>query len=223
MRLLLVEDDEMLGQSLRKSLGYEGYTVDWMRDGEAGLAAARSGDFDVLVLDGRLPGMSGFDVLKCIRNESSEQVRGLPVLMLSALGQLESRVAGLDSGADDYLTKPFHVDELNARLRALVRRPRSQPLLQLVCRDFTLDLNARSALTQDGNAHALSAQEFKLLHVLARQPGRLVSKRDLEEEVYGWEGEADSNTIEVVVYNLRRKLGKAAIITVRGLGYMVTK
>lgn len=223
MRLLLVEDDEMLGQSLRKSLGYEGYTVDWMRDGEAGLAAARSGDFDVLVLDGRLPGISGFDVLKCIRNESSEQVRGLPVLMLSALGQLESRVAGLDSGADDYLTKPFHVDELNARLRALVRRPRSQPLLQLVCRDFTLDLNAHSALTPDGNVHALSAQEFKLLHVLARQPGRLVSKCDLEEEVYGWEGEADSNTIEVVVYNLRRKLGKAAIITVRGLGYMVTK
>jgi two-component system OmpR family response regulator/two-component system response regulator QseB len=216
MRLLLIEDDEHLGAGLKKGLERVGYSVEWLRDGEDGLHAAQVGNFDVTVLDVNLPGISGMEVIARIRSDS--KVKGLPTMMLTAMDGVDNIVRGLDAGANDYLAKPFDFKELLARLRVLTRKGAGQDGNILRCGDIELDLAGRMA-KKNGQPLVLTARELRLLTMLMTRAGHIVSKSEIEEELYGWDGDSDSNTIEVVIYNLRRKLGKTAIVTLRGVGY----
>jgi DNA-binding response OmpR family regulator len=218
MRLLLVEDDQLLGDGIRAGLGQDGYTVDWVQDGAAADHALQFERFDIVVLDINLPRLSGIDVLKRLRDRGN----AVPVLLLTARDTVTDRVQGLDSGADDYLTKPFDLDELNARLRALLRRSsgRSTPLL--VNGAIVIDPAARR-VTLGGEEVELSQREFVLLQVLMENLGRVLSRTRLEETLYGWGIEVESNTLEVHVHHLRKKLGSSAIRTVRGVGYVMEK
>lgn len=216
MRLLLVEDDGMLGEAVRTGLVQDGYAVDWLRDGQAACRALESDSFDLVVLDLGLPGCSGLEVLERARNAGV----GTPVLILTAWDAVADRVAGLDAGADDYLTKPFDLDELAARLRALGRRAsgRAQALL----RHGPIELDpAGRTVHLDGEPVELSGKEFALLQMLLESAGRVMARDRLEEGLYGWSTEVESNTVEVHIHHLRRKLGKDVIRTIRGVGYMV--
>jgi two-component system response regulator QseB len=218
MRLLLVEDDEMLGDGVRRGLRQHGHAVDWVRDGVAAEEALASEPYEVVLLDLGLPGRSGLEVLKELRRRG----RRVPVLVITAQDAVPSRVAGLDAGADDYLVKPFDLDELAARVRALQRRSsgRAEPLLGV----GALTLNPAShEVALDGAPVALSAREFSLLHALLEHPGRPVSRARLEERLYGWGEQVESNAVEVHVHTLRRKLGVEWIKTLRGVGYVVPK
>jgi len=218
MRLLLVEDDNLLGDGLYVGLKQAEYTVDWVMDGEAANHALENEDFDLVVLDLGLPLVSGIDVLQGLRKRNDST----PVLILTAMDSIENRILGLDSGADDYLVKPFDLDELCARLRALTRRyaGRSDPILS----HGSLELNpAAHTVTQDGNPIALSSREFVLLLYLMENSGRVASRTRLEETLYGWDGEIESNSLEVFVHHLRKKIGNDIIKTVRGVGYMIEK
>lgn len=216
--MLLVEDDSLLGDGIRAGLRQAGYAVDWVRDGQAARLSLETGEYALLVLDLGLPKLSGTEVLKWLRNRGST----LPVLILTARDTVADRIAGLDAGADDYLIKPFDLDELIARLRALSRRSSGQaaPLLQLGA--IELDPASRQVRKQ-GRIVELSAREFTLLHELMRQAGRVLSREQLEECLYGWGEEVESNSVEVHVHHLRRKLGSSLIRTLRGVGYVIDK
>ena len=225
MRVLLVEDDAMIGESVKVALRQEGFTVDWVRVGDAGLDAASDqhgpradGGYDLVLLDLGLPRRSGLDVLKTLR---ARNVR-TPVLILTARDAVADRVAGLNAGADDYLVKPFDLQELAARMHALARRAegRAEPLLRYG--DIVLNPATREA-TQAGTAVRLSAREFALLSALMARPGQVWSVAQLQERLYGWDDEVGSNTVEVYIHALRRKFGAALIRNIRGVGYVVPK
>ncbi len=218
MRILLVEDDELLGEGTRKGLIQDGYTVDWVRDGLLADQALKNEKFDLVVLDLGLPKMPGIAVLEGLR----ERGNTTPVLILTARESIEDRVKGLDTGADDYLTKPFNLDELLARLRSLQRRfaSRAAPLLSY----GTISLDPAShTVTFNDEPVNLSRREFALLHVLLENAGRVLSREHLTQSLYGWGEEVDSNALEVHVHNLRKRFGQEFIRTVRGIGYTIEK
>lgn len=217
MRLLLIEDDPILGDGLRAGLSTEGYAVDWSQDAEAGEHALQAEAYAALILDLSLPGKDGLSLLRELRAEGFE----LPVLILTARDTVEDRVQGLDSGADDYLLKPFALDELSARLRALLRRAggRAEPMLKHG--DLILE-PAAHRVTLGGETVALSAREFALLHELLAHRGKVLSRAQLEDSLYSWGAEVESNTVEVHIHHLRKKLGKSLIRTVRGVGYSIS-
>jgi len=218
MRLLLVEDDGMIGESVRKGLQQDGFAVDWVQDGRAAELALETTAYDLLLLDLGLPKKSGLEVLASLRRRGAT----IPILILTARDAVADRVKGLDAGADDYLIKPFDLEELAARIRALLRRQsgRADPVLQVG--KLTLDPAARE-VTLDGKPVSLSAREFGLLHALIERPGAVLSRAQLEEKLYGWGHEVESNAVEVYIHVLRRKLGVQLIRNVRGVGYMVQK
>ena len=218
MRILLVEDDEALGEGIRVALKPEGYTVDWARDGASALHALTHEDFGLAVLDLGLPRMDGLEVLQRLRAAAN----AIPVLVLTARDATADRIAGLDAGADDYLVKPFDVDELKARIRALLRRSfsRAQPVLEY--REVSLDPVAQQ-VSYRGQPVALQRKEFLLLHELLAQPGRVLTRDRLQQVLYGWDEEAESNALEVHIHHLRKKLFPELIRTVRGVGYLVDK
>ncbi|MDK2798226.1 MAG: two-component system, OmpR family, response regulator QseB [Tepidiphilus sp.] len=218
MRLLLIEDDEMLGAAVRTGLEQEGYAVDWVREGKAALTALCSEPFELAVLDLGLPGLSGLEVLKRARAAGVKT----PVLILTAWDAVSDRVAGLDAGADDYLGKPFDLEELAARLRALYRRAHGRSDSAMRHGPLVLDPAART-VTLNGAPVELSAKEFALLHLLLEHAGKVLSRERLEEGIYGWGSEVESNAIEVHIHHLRRKLGREWIVTVRGVGYLLPK
>jgi len=218
MRLLLVEDDAMIGASVRKGLQQDGFAVDWVQDGRAAEIALETNPYDTLLLDLGLPRKAGLDVLAALRRRGNS----IPVLILTARDAIADRVKGLDAGADDYLVKPFDLEELAARVRALLRRKsgRADPVVQV----GNLILNpATHEASLDGKSIMLSAREFGLIHALAERPGVVLSRAQIEEKLYGWGHEVESNTVEVYVHSLRRKLGANFIRNVRGVGYMVPK
>ncbi len=216
MRVLLVEDDRLLGEGVRAGLAQAGFAVAWVRDGAQAKLALATEPFDAVVLDLGLPKVDGWAVLRELRANGSQ----VPVLILTAADSVEGRVAGLDAGADDYLVKPFALAELQARLRALLRRSKgsAQPVLRRG--RVTLD-PARRTVTLDGAPVDLSAREFATLHGLLLSAGRVLSRAQLEEKLYGWGEEIESNAIEVYIHHLRRKLYPELIQTVRGVGYLV--
>jgi two-component system OmpR family response regulator len=220
MRILIVEDTRALARSIAQGLEEEGFSVDLAGDGEEGLHLATEISYDAVVLDRMLPRLDGLTVLRRLRDGGSRT----PVLVLTALGELHDRVAGLDGGADDYLVKPFAFDELLARLRALLRRSRGQPRNELTLGRLTLDLAARLA-SVDGRPLELTSREFALLELLALEPGRTFSRTAITEKLYDEESDRDSNVIDVFVARLRRKLDQAGlpgadvVRTQRGAGY----
>ncbi|MGN6086735.1 response regulator [Trinickia sp.] len=218
MRILLVEDDRMIAEGVRKALRGEGFAVDWVQDGEAALTAAGSETYDLVLLDLGLPKRDGLDVLRSLRSRG----HALPVLIVTARDAIADRVKGLDAGADDYLVKPFDLDELGARMRALIRRQAGRCESVIRHGPLTLD-SAAHQVTLDGAPVALSAREFALLEALLARPGAVLSKTQLEEKMYGWGEEIGSNTVEVYIHALRKKLGADLIRNVRGLGYMIAK
>ena len=218
MRILLVEDDRLLGDGVKAGLAGAGFAVDWVRDGEAALAALAAESFTAIVLDLGLPRRDGLSVLSALRGAGNP----VPVLVLTARDQVVDKVRCLDLGADDYVVKPFDLDELAARLRALVRRAHGQPQESIGIRGVVLDPAAR-AVTRDGVPVPLSAREFDVLHNMMLNAGRVLSREQLEQRVYGWGQEVESNAIEVHVHHLRRKLGTHLIQTVRGIGYLLMR
>lgn len=218
MRVLLVEDDDLLGKGIRAGLSQEGYTVDWLRDGQSAEFALMNEHFDIVVLDIGLPKRDGLEVLKNIRAKTIK----VPVIVLSAREQISDRINGLDAGADDYLPKPFDLNELLARLRSLLRRSsgRADPLIRYG--ELQLD-PASHSVYQDGKRINISPREFALLHKLLESTGRVMSREQLSQSLYGWDTEIDSNAVEVHVHNLRKKLDGDIIRTVRGVGYMVDR
>ncbi|NML42941.1 response regulator transcription factor [Ramlibacter sp. G-1-2-2] len=218
MRILLIEDDPMIGRATAQALVDAAHAVDWVRDAAHGTAALRDNQYDLLLLDLGLGAADGMDILRTLRRSDP----ALPVLVLSARHQLDTRVDVLDLGADDYLVKPFELKELLARMRAVVRRKAGSGAPLLACGELTLDPASHEAEFR-GARSRLSAREFALLEALVRRPGAIVSKGDLEERIYGWDQNVESNTVEVLVYGLRKKLGAEVIRTVRGVGYMVDR
>ena len=216
MRLLLVEDDDMLGSSLKRGLTQAGHTIEWVQDGEAALLATDTSQFDLMLLDVNLPKLSGVDVVKKLRQSNNNT----PVLMLTAMDTLDYKVKGLDAGADDYLTKPFDFEELLARIRSLTRRTQERSDSILRCGEIELNTNSRT-LTKSGETILLTAKELRVCSLLMERRNKIVSKAEIEESLYGWDEEVDSNTVEVTIYNLRKKLGKDFIKTLRGMGYIV--
>jgi two-component system OmpR family response regulator/two-component system response regulator QseB len=218
MRVLVVEDDPLLGDALRVGLSQAGFAADWAPDGRAGLVAASSEPFAAVVLDLGLPELSGLELLKRLRAGQN----AVPVLILTARDAVADRIAGLDAGADDYLVKPVDLGELAARLRALVRRSAGQAAPVLAVGRLRIDPAAHAVVFR-GRAVDLSAREFAMLHELALAAGRVLSKDQLAERVYGWGEEVESNAVEVHVHHLRRKLAPEVIMTVRGVGYLLPK
>jgi len=218
VRILVVEDDSLLGDALRIGLRREGFAVDWVQDGAKAWAALASQPFAAVVLDLGIPGISGLELLRRLR----ERKNAVPVLILTARDAIPDRIAGLDSGADDYLAKPVDLGELAARLRALCRRSGGRAEAVLRVGALALDPAAHEVAFR-GRAVELSAREFALLHELARSAGRVLSRDQLAERLYGFHEELESNAIEVHVHHLRRKLAPEAIVTVRGVGYLLPK
>ena len=204
----------MIGEAIRAGLRREGFTVDWVHDAVAAAPVLQSEAFELLLLDLGLPRSDGLTLLKALRARGTS----LPVLIITARDAVSDRVAGLDAGADDYLVKPFDLDELAARIRALLRRKSGRPAPLLEHQGVVLD-PAAHRVTQHGAEVALSPREFALLQLLMEHPGRVLSRAQLEERLYGWGEEVESNAIEVHVHGLRRKLGAQFILTVRGVGY----
>lgn len=214
----MVEDDRLLGSGVRTGLMQSGFAVDWVLDGEGAGTAMATQEYDAVVLDLGLPKIDGLSVLRQLRSSG----RPVPVLILTARDAVSDRVAGLDAGADDYLIKPFDLMELQARLRALLRRAKgvAEPALRLG--RLTVDPGAH-LVTLDGDAIELSAREFAILHYLALSTGRVLSKAQIEDHLYGWGDEIGSNTVEVYVHHLRRKLSPELIRTIRGVGYTIPR
>ena len=218
MRVLLVEDDPMIGKSVQQGLRQDGHTADWLRDGQQAELALATTPYDILLLDLGLPGRSGLDVLARLRRSANS----IPVLVITARDAIADRIRGLDAGADDYLVKPFDLDELSARMRAVQRRHagRAEPVIE----NGPLRMNpATHELTLDGTPVTLSAREFALLQALLEQPGVPLSRARLEEKLYGWGDEIESNAVEVYIHSLRRKLGAEQIKNIRGVGYLVPR
>lgn len=218
MRLLLAEDDAMIGESITEALINENYAVDWVRDGRAAELALDNGVYDLLLLDLGLPKKQGLTILSEYRKRGGM----LPILVITARDSTANRVEGLDAGADDYLIKPFELEELFARVRALLRRQagRADPLITYG--DLTLNPASHEVIFRNQLLN-MSAKEFGLLHALLDQPERVLSLAQLEEKLYGWDQEVDSNAIEVYIHRLRKKLGNDFIRNVRGVGYKVGK
>ncbi|MES1978766.1 MAG: response regulator transcription factor [Pseudomonadota bacterium] len=218
MRLLLAEDDPILGDGLQAGLRQLGFQVDWVRDGLAATRELAGGAYAAAVLDLGLPIRDGLDVLRATRARNINT----PVLVLTARDAVPDRITGLNLGADDYVVKPVDLHELAARLRSLVRRANGQSQGILHCGAVSLDPSARQVL-HDGRAVALSLREFDLLHALMLHPGRVMSREQLEQQLYSWGYEVDSNAVEVHIHHLRRKLYPGLIQTVRGVGYIMPK
>jgi two-component system response regulator QseB len=216
MRLLLVEDDPMIGAGVLRGLRQDGHTVDWVRDGEAADLALASDVHELVLLDLGLPKKNGQELLAGWRRRGVT----LPVLVITARDSVADRVKGLDAGADDYLVKPFDLDELSARVRALMRRKGGRATPVIEAGSLSLD-PAAHAVTQNGRPVALSKREFSLLHALMKQAGMPLSREKIEESLYGWNEEIESNAVEVHIHSLRRKLGAGCIRNVRGVGYMI--
>ncbi|HRN75172.1 winged helix-turn-helix domain-containing protein [Ottowia sp.] len=218
MRILLAEDDDLLGSGLKAGLGQHGFAVDWVRDGVAAERELLTGNYEALVLDLGLPRQDGMDVLRAARQGGNRT----PVLVLTARDAVPSRIEGLDAGADDYLVKPVDLGELAARLRALVRRAHGVPQTRLALGAVTLDPAARQVWRGDELVE-LSLREFDLLHVFVLNADRVLSREQLEQHLYKWGSEVSSNAVEVHIHNLRRKLGAELIETVRGVGYIARR
>jgi DNA-binding response OmpR family regulator len=218
MRILLAEDDNMLGDGLRAGLRQQGYQVDWVRDGLAAEREMVSGEYQAAVLDLGLPFKSGLEVLQSLRLKKVS----LPILVLTARDAVPDRIKGLDLGADDYVLKPVDLFELGARLRSLVRRAHGQTQDLINCDDLQMNLSARQ-VSLHGLAVTLSTREFDLLHVLLLNMGRVLSREQLEQQLYSWGCEVESNAIEVHIHHLRKKLRPDLIQTVRGVGYTVVR
>ncbi|HTX24538.1 MAG TPA: response regulator transcription factor [Steroidobacteraceae bacterium] len=218
MRILVVEDDQMIAEAVRTALEQDSYTVECIRDGASAAAALSTSSFDLVLLDLGLPRRSGLEVLR----EARRQGTTTPVIIITARDDVQSRVAGLDSGADDYLVKPFDLDELAARMRSVLRRGSGRAGRVLEHAGIRLDPGTHE-VSRDGQSIALSAREYAVLEALMLRPGAILSRAQLEDRLYGWGGEIDSNAVEVYVHALRRKLGSHAIRTVRGVGYCVPK
>lgn len=214
MRVLIVEDDPMIGRALVTGLAGSGCAADWVRDGVSAEAALAQGGYDLALLDLALPRKDGLEVLKTLRRARVQ----VPVLVISARDSLADRIAGLDSGADDYLAKPFDLDEVLARMRAVHRRHAGRGSPEVSYGALTLDPVQRSVRFR-GRPVALSAREYSVLEALMRHPGTLVTRERLLDTVYGWGAEVESNTIEVYLHHLRRKLCAEIILNVRGVGY----
>lgn len=218
MRILLIEDDRMIGESLLHALKSSGYAVDWARDGDMGEESLKTASYNLVLLDLGLPKQSGLDVLKSMRAGGNKT----PVLILTARDRVADRVSGLDLGADDYLIKPFALEELEARIRVLLRRNAGLAEAIIRARDASLNMLTKE-LTYAGKTLVLSAREYALMLALMEIPGKVLSRADLEERLYGWNEEVSSNAVEVQIHNLRKKLGPDLIHNIRGIGYMVTK
>jgi len=216
VRVLLVEDDEQLGESLEAALRLEQYAVDWVRSGEPVRAALGATPYDLLILDLGLPGVPGMQVLRQLRADKHV----LPVLLLTARNTLADKVDGLDSGADDYLTKPFEIDEMFARVRSLLRRKGDSKISRLEVAGISLDPGDR-VVEFAGASLDLTAREFAILEILLRNAGRFVSRQRLEEGIYSWGEEVGSNTVEVYISRLRKRFGSSLIETMRGVGYRI--
>ena len=216
MRILLIEDDPLIGTAVEQALKNALYSVDWVKDGQLGLTAACTQDYSVILLDLGLPKKDGVEILRTLRDQQSL----IPIIITTARDAVEDRILGLDLGADDYLVKPFRISELEARIRAVTRR--SQGATRSVLESGTLKLDKASAeFFQNDQLIPLSAREFTLMRVLMLRPGKVFSKSDLEEQIYGWNEEVTSNAIEFIIHGLRKKLGKNAIKNIRGLGWMI--
>ncbi len=218
MRILLVEDDALLGEGIQTGLSQDGYTVDWLTDGKKAHQALQHEVFDLLVLDLNLPGLSGLDLLRALRSRASD----MPVLILTARDTVSDRVAGLDCGADDYLVKPFDIDELSARMRALLRRSAGRASPSIVNGELSIDPSTHH-VTMKGRDITLSQREFAILELLAVNAGRALPRSRIEETLYGWESDVGSNALEVHIHHLRKKLDNKWIRTIRGVGYMMEK
>jgi len=216
VRILLVEDDDMLGEAVRDGLRQEGYVVDWVRNGGAALAALSTSSFSALVLDLGLPDSDGLGLLRRLRQNG----QATPVVIVTARDRVSDRIGGLDAGADDYLIKPFDIDELGARLRAITRRADGCAESRLSAGEVVLDLRQRT-VTRHGAPAALTAREYALVELLMRKAGCLVTRAEIEEELYGFDDHIASNAIEVHIHNLRRKLGPQFITNLKGRGYRV--
>ena len=216
MRVLLGEDDQMLGSAVLQALHDAAYAVDWVQDGATASAALDSHDYELVLLDLGLPRRDGIQVLRRMRSRGD----ATPVLVITARDSVDERIEGLDVGADDYLGKPFAVGELLARLRALVRRSAGATTSTLTNGVISLELAAKRAVA-DGVAHGLSQREFALLQALMLRPGAVLSRAQLEQSIYGWGEEVESNAVDVIIHGLRRKLGAERIRNVRGLGWRV--
>ena len=217
MRLLIVEDDMMIGENLQKALRKEGFVVNWAQDGETAEIALQDEAYDLVVLDLGLPGQSGLDVLDKLRKKGDD----IPVLILTARDAVSDKVKGFDSGADDYLLKPFALEELEARIRSLLRRRMGQAGNEsgfLRHGSITLNPKTREVFVDDEKI-ALSAKEFLLVHTLLKTPNAVLSKAQLEESLYGWNEEIASNAVEVHIHQIRKKIGNGVIKNIRNVGY----
>ncbi|MCW9023220.1 MAG: response regulator transcription factor [Gammaproteobacteria bacterium] len=218
MRLLLVEDDELLGDGLKVGLTQAGYRVEWLKDGRLANHALKAEQFDLVVLDIGLPEMSGIEVLNALRQRDNTT----PVLLLTAYDAISDRINGLDAGADDYLVKPFDLDELLARLRAIVRRSTGRAVNLIEYNDITID-PSKHQISKAGTDVSLSQSEYQILHYLLSHTGKVATRQKLEELIHGWDSNSESNSLEVFIHHLRKKFDKDLIRTIRGVGYMVDK
>lgn len=217
-RLLLVEDDPMLGETLRDALKDQGYVVDWLSNGKTALAALEDDVTDLMILDLGLPGLDGLNVLKTIRKQGS----AMPVLILTARDSIDDRVAGLDAGADDYLLKPFDLNELFARIRALSRRPQALKASERI-RHGVIEIDQDQMLAWcTGEPVSLTRREFSLLSLFMNHPGQVYTRQQLEQALYSWDDDVGSNALEVHIHHLRKKLGSKTIRTIRGIGYTLS-
>jgi two-component system, OmpR family, response regulator QseB len=218
MRLLLVEDDEFLGDAVKTGLTQFGYIVDWLKDGESARAVLKSDSFELVILDLGLPKLSGLHLLQAIRHDHNPT----PVIILTARDSIDDRIKGLDCGADDYITKPFDLNELSARIRALIRRSQGRADTLIQYQNITLDPAAHTVLVDETYVN-VPRREFALLQKLLENSGHVLSRDQLMQSIYSWDEDVDSNAIEVHIHNLRKKLNANFIRTIRGVGYMVEK
>ncbi len=218
MRILLLEDDTMIGEGLSRALAEQGMSVDWVRDGCEAEAALRVGGHALVLLDLGLPNAEGLDLLKAARDRGVHT----PVLIITARDEVDSRVIGLDLGADDYLVKPFEVRELLARMRAVLRRRAGRAKSRMTAGLIELDPETHELLYGEF-AQVLPAREYALMHALMERPGRILSREEIEDRIYGWGEEVESNAVDALIHSIRRKFGKAIISNVRGAGWMVPK
>ena len=219
MRVLLVEDDLMIGAEIHGALKDSAYAADWVKSGQSALATLSSQAYDVMLLDLGLPGTDGMSVLHTVRARKIE----VPIIVITARSGVDDRLRGLDSGADDYLVKPFEISELLARMRAVLRRKSGNGVAVLSNGVLSLDPSTKEVVVNDSEPMPLSHREFALLQALLMRPGAILSRGDLEDRIYGWGEEVESNAVEYLIHALRRKLGSEAIKNVRGAGWMVLK
>ena len=218
IRLLLVEDDQMIGEEIKEGLTHRGFTLDWVRTRSSGEEALKIDNFDLLILDVGLPDGSGLDLLRSLRNRK----KGIPVIILTAWDAVSDRISGLDAGSDDYMVKPFDLDELAARIRALLRRSAGRISSLIEYGQISVDPSIMEVTLQGHPIH-LSRNEYAPLVTFIENPGRIYSRIELEKILYGWEQEIESNTVQVFIHNLRKKLGKGLIRNIHGLGYVLEK